>query len=386
VTRRSVAAALLAGVIVVGIVAACGEDEVDRAGPPEASDEPELDAGDGGGDPGGDGAGGPREYEEPFARFDGAVVTDLTYGGSGLERWSEEVQGIADVRIPSSIDGYEQPALWLAHDRDEPRPLLVVLHSWSVDYQQHMGIPYARWAAEQGWAMIHPDFRGIADRVEATGSDQTVQDVLDAIDWAADHAAIDPDRVFVTGFSGGGMMSLVMAGRHPDRFAGVVAWVPIYDLVEWYRYAPGWAYARDIEDSCGGNPLTEPEAGEECRRRSPSSYLEAAREAGLPVYLGHGIADGIVPPVHAAWAFNDLADPDLRLTGEELEVLSRLHLPEHLSGQVEAETYFREPDPRVLFARTSGSSTLVLFDGEHLGVFNPGLEWMNARATEVSDP
>jgi predicted esterase len=362
--------ALVAVVLVVGVVAACGDDDADDA-------------------PGADGEGaagdGPREYEEPFARFDGATVTDLTYGGSGLQRWRDEVPGVAEVSIPSSVDDYQQPALWVSHDRDEPRPLLVVLHSWSVDYQQHMGIPYALWARDQGWAMIHPDFRGIDDRVESTGSDQTVQDVIDAIDWAGQHSSIDADRVFVTGFSGGGMMSLVMAGRHPDRFAGVVAWVPIYDLVEWYGYAPGWAYARDIEDSCGGDPTAVAEAAEECRRRSPSSHLAAARDAGVPIYLGHGIADGIVPPVHAAWAFNVLADPDDRLAERELVALSALRLPDGLAGRIEAETFFREPDPRVVFARSSAAATLVLFDGEHLGVFNPGLEWMNARATEVND-
>lgn len=43
----------------------------------------------------------------------------------------------------------------------------------------------------------------------ATGSDLAVQDVLDAVDFAAQEGGIDPERVFVVGFSGGGVMSLL---------------------------------------------------------------------------------------------------------------------------------------------------------------------------------
>jgi predicted esterase len=365
--RRSTAVALVIALVLLG----CGDD--DEAGPVGTSQPSEV-----------------REvdpWREPqFRRLEGPAVTDFTYAGAGIERWLEEVPGVADVRIPSSIDDYEQPALWLAPEGDEPAPLLVVLHSWSVDYLQHLGIPYALWARDNGWAMIHPDFRGVLETPEATGSDLTVQDVLDAVDFAREHAAIDTGRVYVSGFSGGGMMALIMAGRHPDRFAGVVAWVPIYDLVAWYSYAPGLDYARQIEASCGGNPTTDEVAAAECHHRSPSSYLDAAAEAGVPVYLGHGIEDRIVPPVHAGWAYNQLASPDDRLDEAELAALEQRTLPEHLLGAIEAETYFEDPDPGVLFARHSGNVTLVVFDAGHEGVFNPGLEWMVNRGSEVHAP
>lgn len=323
------------------------------------------------------------EVDPDFERIDGVEVTDGAYGGSGLDLWAEEVPGIADVRIPSSMDEYQQPALWLAHQSAEPRPLLVVLHSWSVDYQQHMGIPYARWALENDWAMIHPDFRGVLETSEATGSDLAVQDVIDAIDYAADHAAIDEDQVFVTGFSGGGMMSLNMAGRHPDRFAGVAAWVPIHDLIEWYSYQPNATYARQIEQSCGGNPVRNPDAAAECLHRSPSAHLDAAREAGVPIYIGHGLSDGIVPISHGLWAFSQLADPDDHFSESELVAIASGTLPEHLRGAGDVQTFFAEPDPPLLYARQSANVTLVIFEGGHLGVFNPGLEWIVNRSAEI---
>ncbi|HSL59837.1 MAG TPA: hypothetical protein VK866_18455, partial [Acidimicrobiales bacterium] len=119
------------------------------------------------------------------------ATTQSFYPTSGLARWVQSVPGIADVRIRSTADGTSQPSLWLAPNEPGPRPLLVVLHSWSAGYTQHLSIPYAQWARTHGWAMIHPDFRGRLDGADSTGSDLAVQDVIDAIDFAQAHADID---------------------------------------------------------------------------------------------------------------------------------------------------------------------------------------------------
>jgi hypothetical protein len=41
---------------------------------------------------------------------------------------------------------------------------------------------------------------------------------------------------------------------------------------------------------------------------------------------------------------------------------------------------FRSDVPEVLFARTSGPVTLVVFDGEHDVAYHPGLEWAHRVA------
>ena len=46
---------------------------------------------------------------------------------------------------------------------------------------------------------------------------------------------VDPSRVYLTGTSGGGYMSLLLAGRSHKAFAAVSAWVPISDLIVWYK-------------------------------------------------------------------------------------------------------------------------------------------------------
>lgn len=175
-------------------------------------------------------------------------------------------------------------------------------------------------------------------------------------------------------------MSLLMAGRHPDRFAGAVAWVPIHDLVEWYehnaREQPGAHYLGHMRSSCGGDPTNDDDARAECRRRSPVAYLDAARDAGVPVYLGHGLSDTTVPPVHAVWVYNQLVGNGEALDKELVDAVADNRLPDELDGSVEGETYFSDADPDVLFSRQSGEVTLVLFEGRHDMVYHPGLEWM----------
>jgi poly(3-hydroxybutyrate) depolymerase len=77
---------------------------------------------------------------------------------------------VEDVRIPSTADGTPQPALWLAPGGDEPQPLLVVLHPWSSGYLQAAGIPFARWAAREGWALVAPLAGRAPERIAAAVS------------------------------------------------------------------------------------------------------------------------------------------------------------------------------------------------------------------------
>ncbi len=322
--------------------------------------------------------------EAEYARVHPATNRGFLPGGN-VASWRAAVPGIADVRITSTLDGHEQPALWLAPNEPGPRPLLVALHSWSVGYNQVASVPYGQWAQRNGWAMIHPDFRGVSNSADATGSDLAVQDIVDAVNWAKANADIDERNIYVIGFSGGGMMSLNMAGRHPELFAGAVSWVPIYDLVEWYRYSYNQRYVNQIAASCGGNPLAYQAARDQCASRSPRAHLDAARDAGVPIYIGHGLGDRLVLPEQAVWAFNHLAQPADRITPEESAAIASNRLPAHLEGQIEEPTWFRPGDPRPRFARQSGDVSLVLFNGGHNAVFNPGLEWM-VRRTAASDP
>ncbi|MCA9113056.1 MAG: prolyl oligopeptidase family serine peptidase, partial [Planctomycetaceae bacterium] len=166
---------------------------------------------------------------------------------------------LSETRIVSTIDGIEQPVRYWAPDTatEESTPVLVSLHTWSSDYTQDRSEWYHE-AFKRGWIYLQPNFRGANDHPEACGSPLARQDILDALDWAIAKYQVDPQRIYLSGVSGGGHMSLLMAARHPERFSAVSAWVGITDLTKWYEFhtkdgEPG-RYAQMVAASCGGPP------------------------------------------------------------------------------------------------------------------------------------
>lgn len=286
-----------------------------------------------------------------------------------------------EVRITSSLDGSAQPAFFHAPKNvsaGKTVPLLVVLHSWSADYRQKLHKPMEEHCVRAGWAYLHPNFRGPNRNPQATGSELAVQDVLDAVAYAKKHAPVDERKIFLVGASGGGYMSLLMAGRTPDVWAGVSAWVPISDLVAWHAETKRkrLKYAREIENSCGGPPGTSPEVDEQYRLRSPLTHLARAKGV-VNLDLNAGIRDGhngSVPVSHSLHAFNLLADEKDRVPADLIDELTR-------TAKVPAAHLFPGSDPsygkkRPLFRRSSGKARLTLFEGGHEIVHAAALAWL----------
>jgi pimeloyl-ACP methyl ester carboxylesterase len=179
------------------------------------------------------------------------------------------------------------------------------------------------------------------------------------------------------------MMALLLAGRHPDRVTAVATWGPVYDLLDFYLQSrrAGRHYAWDLWRACGGDPTGGGPAEEDCLRRSPMTHLDTAREQGVPIYIGQGIYDSFLSTRQGANAFNHLADPEDRLTTEQVDdIARRRRIPEDLAEQTSTETYFGEGDPTVLFARQSAAVWLVYFRADHEMVYQATLRWF------ASDP
>jgi pimeloyl-ACP methyl ester carboxylesterase len=311
--------------------------------------------------------------------FPHAVGGPFPFGAQDLSVWRARVPRIEEVNIPSSLDRTVQKALLFAPKDDSPKPLLVVLHSWSENYLQNIGIPYAIFADRNGWALIHPDHRGPYRQPESVASDLSLRDVLDAVEYAKKRTKVDSSRIYLIGYSGSAMTSLVLAAKHPELWAGVVSWVPIYDLVDWYEWLsksePERHYTREIAAACGGRLIQGSLAEKECRRRSPSQYLSNAR-GRVPIYLGVGIWDHLVPPNHALRAFNDLASPNERISDIHLRELDRTRrVPEDIAFSGHRPLY-EQAGTKVLFERSSLGSTVVIFQGGHDIIYNAGLAWL----------
>ena len=257
----------------------------------------------------------------------------------------------------------------------------MALHTWGGDYKQSTESPYAKWAIEKGWVFIHPDFRGSNTNPKATGSELVVKDILSAVEYAKSTTKVDAARIYLVEVSGGGYGTLLLAGRAPEVWAGASAWASISDLKAWHAEtsAKNPSYARDIERSCGGKPDEGTPAEAEAKKRSPLTYLAAAKK--LPVSINVGIHDGhkgSVPVSHSLHAFNALADPKDRLTAEQITWFTEKEsVPDALKGE-------RADDPahakkKVLFRRKSGNIVLTVFEGGHEIIFEAALSWLEQQ-------
>ncbi len=298
--------------------------------------------------------------------------------GKVIERWPAQVK---EIKYPSTADNTDQPAMYFAPASKEKKPLLVTLHSWSADYKQTSQTPYAEWCITNGWAFIHPNFRGPNNKPEACGSELVVQDILSAVEFARKETNIDPKRIYLVGASGGGYATLLMAGRAPDLWAAASAWVPITDIQAWHDESvrKKQKYAKDIELACGGVPQPGNAAGEEAKKRSALTYLAQAKN--LKVSINAGIKDGhtgSVPISHTLRAYNLLAEPKDRLTEEEITYFTeKAQVPPSVKDPVPADPHHRAK--KVLFRRESANVRVTIFDGGHEGLPAPALHWLQEQ-------
>jgi poly(3-hydroxybutyrate) depolymerase len=304
-------------------------------------------------------------------------------------RAQDSLPTLTETSIDSSMDGKPQPIrYWVPEDGEQPRPLLVFLHSWSGDYTQDNS-KWQREAVKRGWIYVHPNFRGVNNSVEACGSRLARQDILDAVDFACKNFTVDPQRIYLAGTSGGGHMAMLMAGHHPDRFAAVSAWVGISDLADWYQFHVKddmpQKYARMILQSLGGRPGESDQIDAEYRDRSPIHHLH--RVGQLPIDINAGVKDGIsgsVPIRHSLNAFNVIAKAHgaEQIAESDIAVLWETgRLPGPLpQGEAGDKTYSRE----VLLRRTSGNARVTIFDGGHESLPFPACEWLAAQSGHAS--
>jgi len=290
---------------------------------------------------------------------------------------------VAKTDIPAS-DGAIQPVMWYAaaDSKAAKKPLLVVLHTWSSDYSSAGGDALcAEWCIDQGWAFIHPHFRGPNHTAEAMGSDRAVKDVVEAVEWIKQQTAIDDQRIYLIGGSGGAHMSLLMAGRHPEIWAAVSAWCGISDIAQWHTdctTGPRFGkYARDIEAALGGSPANNAALKKDAWHRSPIAWLKNA--ASVPLDIAHGIHDGrigSVPFVHSIHAFNAVVAEDKNAQIPEDQIKAFYETRQLPQGWPKAE-----PDPLYdawtpLFVKTHGNTRLTIFEGGHELVHQAALNWL----------
>lgn len=192
-----------------------------------------------------------------------------------------------EIYIKSTLDGSLQPSLFYKSKSNEKRPLLVGLHTWSYDRFNQIDnmLPYAK---KYDFNLLLPEFRSSnletnPNCIYACGSEFAKQDIKDAIDYLIDNENIDENNIFLIGLSGGGHMSLLMAGFCPEYFKAVASYVPITDLFKWTEQNEN--YKKHVYACCSGGI-------DEMQKRSPISYIDTIAKANLKIF--HGKYDDVV--------------------------------------------------------------------------------------------
>ncbi|MEZ5558216.1 MAG: alpha/beta fold hydrolase [Pseudomonadales bacterium] len=185
------------------------------------------------------------------------------------------------------------------YDSKRPTALLVWLHGGggSHEFLSRMAPVFeAAWQAGQAPAMVvvTPDAERSFYLDYKDGNQRWESFVLDElIPFVESHYAIDPQQRYIGGISMGGMGSLRMAFKHPDRFRAVIALEPgIEPALAWgdVGIEDKFWRAQDLLEARYGKPMDEYWAA-----NNPANIADAnparLRDSGLDIYLEVGSED-----------------------------------------------------------------------------------------------
>jgi dipeptidyl aminopeptidase/acylaminoacyl peptidase len=188
----------------------------------------------------------------------------------------EATYGIANARHPFRMWTYV--FVPKGADAAKKRPLLLLphggVHGDFDTYYAHV----VRELMKEGYVVVAPEYRGSTgygreyrEAIDYGGLE--VDDVVAARDWAVTTlGTVDAARVGVLGWSHGGLIALMAAFDHPDKFQAAYAGVPVSDLVARMGYQTE-AY-RKLFSAPYHIGKTAGEAVDEYRRRSPVTHVQ----------------------------------------------------------------------------------------------------------------
>ncbi|WP_440989689.1 S9 family peptidase [Haloarchaeobius baliensis] len=220
-----------------------------------------------------DGNGATRRYDEQrdtesvmtFDAAGGSAAAVVSSPGEGVDLYGLDVDALAaDETVERTrltalnddlLDRYEQPGCrkltvehdgvavdaWTFHPADfdpedpDPRPTVLAIHGGPAFYDQ----PWFQFAdaafTSRGYVVCRVNYRGstsygreFSGALRGRWNSVEVDDLLAVTDELVDRGWADPNRLFPTGFSQGGINTAYLV-THTDRFAAAAAEHGIYD-------------------------------------------------------------------------------------------------------------------------------------------------------------
>ncbi|MFC5969984.1 S9 family peptidase [Halomarina salina] len=135
-----------------------------------------------------------------------------------------------------SVEGIAYyPADFDPNDPD-PRPFLLDIHGGPMSYDAPGWDFDALFWTTRGYVVFRVNYRGstsygrsFSEQLKGRWNTLEVQDLQAGVDWMIDAGWADPERLFCTGFSQGGVNTAYLVTR-TDRFAAAAAEHGVYDL------------------------------------------------------------------------------------------------------------------------------------------------------------
>jgi dipeptidyl aminopeptidase/acylaminoacyl peptidase len=199
-------------------------------------------------------------------------------------------------------DGQQVHGFTVRPDGDGPHPVIMRVHGGPHMLDMDRWVPDILAHVDAGFLVAMVNYRG-SDGYGQAWRDALIgnvgflelEDVLAGLDDLVARGLADPERAVLAGWSWGGYVTLLGAGLHPDRWASLVAGVPVADYVAAFEDEAPSLQALD-RALFGGDPETRPDL---FRERSPISYVDEVR---APLLILAGENDSRCP-IRQIWNY-----------------------------------------------------------------------------------
>lgn len=242
---------------------------------------------------------GPSREPRRLTRFNATIEEAVALPRIVPVSWSSDgrtIEGVLTGATPSS-----------------PGPLLVRPHGGPRWLSMARFDPLNAWLAARGYHVLEPNFRGstgYGDTFAKANQDDwgagPFADTMAGVEAMIARGIADPDRLFLYGWSYGGIMAN-WAATHSDRFRAIVSGAGVADLRMQYVLSDArrWRF-----DYLGGSPFTGYRQVYE--KNSPVTYVGAKSVDGVtsrtPVLFIQGEADDRCPLPQALMMHRALLD------------------------------------------------------------------------------
>ena len=214
-------------------------------------------------------------------------------------------------------------------------PLIVMPHGGPAARDLEAYDWWTQFLAEQGYAVIQPNYRGSTGygvAFQKLGEGQwglkMQDDLLDAIDYAAKQGIADAKRVCIVGASYGGYAAMRGAQRDAAHYRCAISYAGVSDLSAMKRYDKAFLLGKYAKGYWN----------KQVRDFTAVSPRFQAESFGAPILVAHGVEDKRVPVKQSRWL---------------VEALKKAGKPYQYLEQKEGDHHFSRSEDRLEFLKAT---------------------------------